>query len=169
MTERRVALITGVAGQDGAYLAEYLLEKGYIVHGVKRRASSFNTARVDHLYQDPRDPVMRKAGVTDCRTFDLAISFEVFSDESETVARRARIAGRGGDLYVKMPIINTEAESSLPLFERLSKEGFPLNVAATLSPKQLEGVAAAVVRASRTSADATLPGETLPGSERREV
>jgi GDPmannose 4,6-dehydratase len=53
MTERPVALITGVAGQDGAYLAEYLLQKGYVVHGVKRRASSFNTARIDHLYQDP--------------------------------------------------------------------------------------------------------------------
>jgi GDPmannose 4,6-dehydratase len=49
----KVALITGVTGQDGAYLAEYLLEKGYVVHGVKRRASSLNTARVDHLYEDP--------------------------------------------------------------------------------------------------------------------
>jgi GDPmannose 4,6-dehydratase len=49
----RVALITGVTGQDGAYLAEFLLEKGYEVHGVKRRSSSFNTQRVDHLYQDP--------------------------------------------------------------------------------------------------------------------
>src|SRR6266480_7256966 len=50
------ALITGITGQDGAYLAEFLLEKGYEVHGIKRRASSFNTARVDHLYQDPHDP-----------------------------------------------------------------------------------------------------------------
>ena len=49
----KVALITGVTGQDGAYLAELLLAKGYAVHGVKRRASSFNTARIDHLYQDP--------------------------------------------------------------------------------------------------------------------
>lgn len=47
------ALITGITGQDGAYLAEFLLEKGYEVHGIKRRASSFNTARIDHLYQDP--------------------------------------------------------------------------------------------------------------------
>ena len=47
------ALITGVTGQDGAYLAELLLAKGYEVHGIKRRASSFNTDRVDHLYQDP--------------------------------------------------------------------------------------------------------------------
>jgi len=50
---RRVALITGVTGQDGAYLAEYLLSLGYIVHGLKRRSSSFNTARIDHLYKDP--------------------------------------------------------------------------------------------------------------------
>src|SRR5579859_4778222 len=50
---RRVALITGVTGQDGAYLAEYLLGLGYTVHGIKRRSSSFNTARVDHLYEDP--------------------------------------------------------------------------------------------------------------------
>ena len=49
----RVALITGVTGQDGAYLAEFLLGKGYVVHGVKRRASSFNTERVDRLYRDP--------------------------------------------------------------------------------------------------------------------
>jgi len=52
---RKVALITGVTGQDGAYLAEFLLDKGYEVHGVKRRSSSFNTARVDHLYQDPHE------------------------------------------------------------------------------------------------------------------
>jgi GDPmannose 4,6-dehydratase len=51
-TKRRVALLTGVTGQDGAYLAEYLLGLGYTVHGVKRRSSSFNTARVDHLYED---------------------------------------------------------------------------------------------------------------------
>jgi GDPmannose 4,6-dehydratase len=50
---KKVALITGVTGQDGSYLAELLLEKGYIVHGIKRRASSFNTERVDHIYQDP--------------------------------------------------------------------------------------------------------------------
>ncbi|WGR90803.1 GDP-mannose 4,6-dehydratase (plasmid) [Bradyrhizobium sp. ISRA443] len=59
MTERKRCLITGIAGQDGAYLAEYLLRKGYIVHGVKRRASSFNTARIDHLYQDPHEPDAR--------------------------------------------------------------------------------------------------------------
>ena len=49
------ALITGITGQDGAYLAEFLLQKGYEVHGIKRRSSSFNTERIDHLYQDPHE------------------------------------------------------------------------------------------------------------------
>ncbi len=51
----KIALITGITGQDGSYLAELLLEKGYMVHGVKRRASSFNTQRIDHIYQDPHE------------------------------------------------------------------------------------------------------------------
>ena len=55
MTHPKTALITGVTGQDGAYLAEFLLKKGYVVHGIKRRASLFNTDRVDHLYQDPHE------------------------------------------------------------------------------------------------------------------
>jgi GDPmannose 4,6-dehydratase len=54
-----IALITGVTGQDGAYLAEFLLQKGYVVHGVKRRSSSFNTERVEHLYHDPHEPGVR--------------------------------------------------------------------------------------------------------------
>ena len=49
----KIALITGITGQDGAYLAEFLLQKGYVVHGIKRRSSLFNTDRIDHLYQDP--------------------------------------------------------------------------------------------------------------------
>ena len=53
--ENKVALITGITGQDGAYLAEFLLDKGYEVHGIKRRSSSFNTDRIDHLYQDPHE------------------------------------------------------------------------------------------------------------------
>jgi GDPmannose 4,6-dehydratase len=57
--ENRVALITGVTGQDGAYLAAFLLNKRYVVHGIKRRSSSFNTGRVDHLYQDPHETGQR--------------------------------------------------------------------------------------------------------------
>jgi GDPmannose 4,6-dehydratase len=56
---RKCALITGITGQDGAYLAEFLLAKGYTVHGIKRRSSSFNTGRIDHLYQDPHDTDIR--------------------------------------------------------------------------------------------------------------
>lgn len=56
MANKKTALITGITGQDGAYLAELLISKGYIVHGIKRRASLFNTDRIDHLYQDPHEP-----------------------------------------------------------------------------------------------------------------
>jgi GDPmannose 4,6-dehydratase len=59
MTDKKIALITGITGQDGAYLAELLLAKGYIVHGLKRRSSSFNTGRVDHLYADPHEQGVR--------------------------------------------------------------------------------------------------------------
>ena len=52
---KKVALIFGITGQDGSYLADFLLKKKYIVHGVKRRSSSFNTGRIDHIYQDPHE------------------------------------------------------------------------------------------------------------------
>src|SRR5215211_1850551 len=59
MKTSKIALITGITGQDGAYLAEFLLEKDYFVHGIKRRASLFNTGRIDHLYQDPHEKNVR--------------------------------------------------------------------------------------------------------------
>ena len=66
---KKVALITGITGQDGSYLAELLLEKGYQVHGIKRRSSSFNTDRIDHLYQDPhksnRDFILHYGDLSD--------------------------------------------------------------------------------------------------------
>ena len=69
MSQQKIALITGITGQDGSYLAEFLLEKGYIVHGIKRRASSFNTNRIDHLYQDPhiyhRNLILHYGDLTD--------------------------------------------------------------------------------------------------------
>ncbi len=69
MSNQKVALITGITGQDGSYLAELLLEKGYIVHGIKRRASSFNTERIDHIYQDPHinhpDLILHYGDLTD--------------------------------------------------------------------------------------------------------
>src|SRR5882757_696722 len=57
--KRKRALITGITGQDGSYLAELLLDKGYDVHGILRRSSSFNTDRIEHLYRDPHDPEAR--------------------------------------------------------------------------------------------------------------
>src|SRR4030042_6614713 len=69
MANKKVALITGITGQDGAYLAEYLLKKGYVVHGIKRRSSLFNTDRIDHLYLDPhvedRNFVLHYGDLTD--------------------------------------------------------------------------------------------------------
>ena len=56
---KKIALITGVTGQDGSYLAEFLLKKNYEVHGIKRRSSSFNTQRIDHLYEDPHNSKRR--------------------------------------------------------------------------------------------------------------
>ena len=56
MTKQKIALITGITGQDGAYLAQLLLDKGYLVHGLKRRSSSFNTGRIEHIYEDPHAP-----------------------------------------------------------------------------------------------------------------
>ena len=58
MTKQKKALITGITGQDGSYLAEFLVKKGYAVYGLMRRASSFNTHRIDHLYQDPHEKVV---------------------------------------------------------------------------------------------------------------
>ena len=74
MTKAKKALITGITGQDGSYLAELLLEKGYEVHGVIRRSSSFNTARIDHLYQDPH-----------ARTIPLVLHYGDLSDTSSLV------------------------------------------------------------------------------------
>jgi len=71
------ALITGVTGQDGAYLAEYLLKKGYVVHGIKRRSSMFNTERIDHLYQDPhvekRNFILHYGDLTDSMNINKII------------------------------------------------------------------------------------------------
>src|SRR6186713_1756214 len=78
------ALITGVTGQDGAYLSEFLLKKGYIVHGIKRRSSLFNTSRIDHLYQDPhvnnRNFILHYGDLTDATNI-IRIIQEVQPDE----------------------------------------------------------------------------------------
>ena len=89
------AFITGVTGQDGAYLAEFLLEKGYVVHGLKRRTSLFNTDRVDHLYQDPHDANVRfclhHGDLTDSTNL-IRIVQEVQPDEIYNLAAQSHVA-----------------------------------------------------------------------------
>lgn len=89
------ALITGITGQDGAYLAEFLLDKGYIVHGIKRRASSFNTDRIDHLYQDPHEKNVRiklhYGDLTDSTNL-IRIVQEVQPDEIYNLAAQSHVA-----------------------------------------------------------------------------
>jgi GDPmannose 4,6-dehydratase len=91
----KTALITGITGQDGAYLAEFLLAKGYRVHGVKRRASSFNTDRIDHLYQDPHEQNVRLelhyGDLTDSTNL-IRIIQEVQPDEIYNLAAQSHVA-----------------------------------------------------------------------------
>ena len=91
----KVALVTGITGQDGAYLAEFLLKKGYIVHGIKRRASLFNTDRIDHLYQDPhvehRNFILHYGDLTDATNL-IRIIQEVQPDEIYNLAAMSHVA-----------------------------------------------------------------------------
>ena len=91
---KKVALITGITGQDGAYLADLLLKKDYLVHGIKRRSSSFNTARIDHLYQDPhidkRNFVLHHGDLTDSTNM-IRIIQEVQPDEIYNLAAQSHV------------------------------------------------------------------------------
>ncbi len=90
----KTALITGVTGQDGAYLSEYLLKKGYIVHGIKRRASMFNTERIDHIYQDPhlehRNFILHYGDMTDSMNITRIVQ-EVQPDEIYNLAAMSHV------------------------------------------------------------------------------
>lgn len=94
LNDKKVALITGITGQDGAYLAEFLLKKGYIVHGLKRRSSLFNTDRIDHLYQDPhldnRNFVLHYGDLTDSTNI-IRIIQEVQPDEIYNLAAQSHV------------------------------------------------------------------------------
>ena len=91
----KIALITGVTGQDGAYLAEFLLSKGYEVHGIKRRTSLFNTDRIDHLYQDPHEPgrrfILHYGDMTDSSSL-LRVIQQVQPDEVYNLAAQSHVA-----------------------------------------------------------------------------
>ena len=92
---KKVALITGITGQDGAYLAEFLLKKNYVVHGIKRRASSFNTERIDHLYQDPhidnRNFILHYGDLSDSSNLSRIIK-QVQPDEIYNLAAMSHVA-----------------------------------------------------------------------------
>ncbi len=95
MSNAKVALITGITGQDGAYLAEFLLAKGYIVHGIKRRSSLFNTDRIDHLYQDPHEAnrrfILHHGDLTDSSSL-IRIIQQVQPDEIYNLAAQSHVA-----------------------------------------------------------------------------
>ena len=91
----KTALVTGITGQDGAYLAELLLGKGYVVHGIKRRASSLNTQRIDHLYQDPHEPdprlILHHGDLTDTLSLVRTLQ-EVEPDEVYNLGAQSHVA-----------------------------------------------------------------------------
>lgn len=92
---QKIALITGVTGQDGSYLAEFLLAKGYVVHGIKRRASLFNTERIDHLYQDPhidhRNFILHYGDLTDSSNL-IRIIQQIQPDEIYNLGAQSHVA-----------------------------------------------------------------------------
>ena len=90
----KIALITGITGQDGAYLSEFLLKKNYIVHGLKRRTSLFNTDRIDHLYEDPHSPnpklILHFGDMTDGTNLIRLIK-EILPDEIYNLAAMSHV------------------------------------------------------------------------------
>ena len=92
---KKIALISGITGQDGSYLAEFLLKKNYIVHGVKRRSSSINTGRIDHIYQDPHVPrrsfILHYGDITDSLNVTRLIK-QIKPDEIYNLAAQSHVA-----------------------------------------------------------------------------
>ena len=115
----KTALITGVTGQDGAYLARLLLEKGYTVHGIKRRSSSFNTARIDDIYQDPHDPdprlVLHYGDLTDATNL-IRIVQETRPDEIYNLAAQSHV---GVSFETPEYTANADALGTLRLLEAI--------------------------------------------------
>jgi GDPmannose 4,6-dehydratase len=119
MTQRKVALITGVTGQDGAYLAELLLSKDYEVHGIKRRASLFNTERVDHLYQDPHESdrrfILHHGDLTDSSNL-VSIVQQVQPDEIYNLGAQTHV---GVSFEIPEYTANVDALGTLRLLEAI--------------------------------------------------
>src|ERR1043165_1799556 len=115
----KIAMITGATGQDGAYLAEFLLKKGYVVHGIKRRSSSFNTGRVDHLYHDPHEAhvsfYMHHGDLTDATNL-IRVVQETKPDEIYNLAAQSHV-----QVSFETPeyTANTDAVGTLRLLEAI--------------------------------------------------
>ena len=118
------ALIFGVTGQDGSYLAEFLIKKGYIVHGVKRRSSSFNTGRIDHIYQDPhvkkRNFILHYGDVTDSLSVSAIIK-DIKPDEVYNLAAQSHVAV---SFEVPEYTANADALGAVRIFEEKTFYGF---------------------------------------------
>src|SRR5437870_5118752 len=93
-TQPKVALVTGVTGQDGSYLAEFLISKGYIVHGIIRRASTFNTDRLEHIYQDPHEKgrrlILHYGDLADANTIRKLI-YQIKPDEIYNLGAQSHV------------------------------------------------------------------------------
>ena len=124
LPEGKVALVTGITGQDGAYLAELLLAKGYVVHGIKRRASQFNTARIDHLYQDPHETnrrlILHHGDMTDTASL-IRVMQQAQPDEVYNLAAQSHVA-----VSFEEPeyTANSDALGTLRLLEAIRILGF---------------------------------------------
>jgi GDPmannose 4,6-dehydratase len=145
------ALITGITGQDGAYLAELLLEKGYIVHGIKRRASMFNTARIDHLYQDPhasqRRLFLHHGDMTDSMSL-VRIIQKVEPDEIYNLAAQSHVA-----VSFEEPeyTANSDALGALRLLEAIRVLGLETNTRFyQASTSELYGLVKEIPQTERT-------------------
>ena len=118
--KNKKALIFGITGQDGSYLSELLLKKKYIVHGVKRRSSSFNTGRVDHLYQDPHEKIrkfiLHYGDVTDAISVSSLIK-KIQPDEVYNLAAQSHVAV---SFEVPEYTANADALGALRILEALS-------------------------------------------------
>ena len=117
--KKKVALITGITGQDGSYLAEFLLTKGYVVHGIKRRSSSFNTDRIEHLYQDPhienRNLILHYGDMTDSMNLTKIIK-QVQPDEIYNLAAMSHV-----NVSFEIPeyVANTDGIGTLRILEAI--------------------------------------------------
>ena len=122
--KEKIALIFGITGQDGSYLADFLLKKNYTVHGVKRRSSSFNTGRIDHLYQDPHEKkrkfILHYGDITDAISVSSLIK-NIKPDEIYNLAAQSHVAV---SFEVPEYTANADGIGALRILEAIKFHGF---------------------------------------------